>query len=86
MVLCKGAKFREYQTMSGSDEPTVTGEIVENKKMSDMYGIKNLSAKMWIASYDDGHKKQLLQNMGTIVSDDLKLDFGNGLFAHKKVS
>ena len=86
MVLCKGAKFREYQTMSGSDEPIVTGEIVENKKMSDLYGIKNLSAKMWIASYDDGHKKQLLQNMGTIVSDDLKLDFGNGLFAHKKVS
>ena len=85
IVLCKGAKFRAYHTIYDSDEPAITGEIVENKKMAGVFGVKNNSDKVWIASYGDGRVKQLVRGAGSVLEDDLKLDFGNGRIASKKV-
>ena len=84
MVMCKGAKIRAYQS-TDSDDPIVTGEVVENTKRPGMMGVKNLSSRLWIASYDDGRRKELTENSGTILSDDLRIDFGSGLRASKKV-
>ena len=85
MVMCDGAKIREFHTDPDSDEPAIVGEIVENKKMKGVFGIKNMSSKMWIAKRSDGSTKQLTAGTGTALTDDLKLDFGNGRTASKKV-
>lgn len=84
MVMCKGARIRAYQTETGDrsrgdeDSPAVTGEVVENKKSTGVYGVKNLSDGTWVAKYGDSRRKEISNGQGTVLTQDLVLEFGHG--------
>jgi serine/threonine protein kinase len=74
----EGCKLYECDTVRLSDDfNKVTGEVIENKIHRGVFGIKNLSDKVWKAKMPNGEFKDINPNGGFPIWNGLEIDFGD---------
>ncbi len=77
--LYPGLKLYRCYTEDEEDYETVTGEVIENKEHKGMFGIKNLSDKVWKAKFPDNEIHEVKPEYGVPIWKGLLIDFGNGI-------
>jgi hypothetical protein len=74
----EGCKLYECDTVRLSDDfNKVTGEVIENKIHRGVFGVKNLSDKVWKAKMPNGEFKDINPNGGFPIWNGLEIDFGD---------
>lgn len=79
--LYPGLKLYRCYTENEDDYETITGEVIENKTKKGMFGIKNLSAKIWKAKFPDHSVREVKPQGGLPIWGGLIIDFGDGIGA-----
>ncbi len=79
--LYPGLKLYRCYTENEDDFDTITGEVIENRNRKGMYGIKNLSKKVWKAKFPDNSIRDVAPGGGVPIWIGLQIDFGDGIGA-----
>lgn len=56
---------------------TISAEIQKHPNFQDVFGLKNLSSKIWTVILPSGKQTQVYPNMNVTVQNGLKINFGN---------
>ncbi len=78
MALYKGRKLYHDQVIDQGSEKfsDVVGEVVENKIVAGLMGLKNLSGATWTVTYDGQPPKEVPDGKGTALADNMTIQFG----------
>lgn len=76
IVLCPGKNITELHTDDG-DYTKIVGTVVQNKNNSKLWGVRNVSEKLWIIILPNGEEKTIIQNEVVPVLKDVIITFGN---------
>lgn len=77
IFLLPQTKIYECHTNPNSDNyEFITGDVVQNKNNSALWGIKNLSNNVWNIKMPDGKAKTIGNNFVVPIFKDVEIDFG----------
>ncbi len=80
VVMFPGQRMYNFHTKTGSEDfTTVTGEVIQNKNNSALWGLKNLSVDVWITTMPDGTSRNVKNNEVVPIYKDVKIAFAGGL-------
>lgn len=78
VMLCPAKKIYLCHTdMDSDDYLTVSGEVIQSKSDKGIWGIRNLSDKVWYMLYPDNTQKLVKKNEVVLIANGLKINFGN---------
>lgn len=76
VLLAAGTKLYKHHTDGGHDMETVVGEVVQNPKAPDVWGIRNLSKENWTYIKADGTQIPIEEGRSATIARNVKIDFG----------
>ncbi len=80
IVMYPGQKIYSFHTrLHSEDFTTVAGEVIQNKNNPNLWGLRNLSADVWIYTMPDGTTKNINNNEVVPAFKDVKVLFAGGL-------
>jgi serine/threonine protein kinase len=81
IVLYPGMKIYGNHLGTADNFDIVIGEVVQNKKNPSLWGIKNLTDKIWQVTTQDGNMKSIIEERVVPVFTGIKVSFGRGITA-----
>ncbi|MDQ0885027.1 serine/threonine protein kinase [Paenibacillus sp. V4I9] len=76
IALFPGKNITEWHAYDGNYSKIV-GSVVQNKSNPNLWGIRNVSDKLWLVNYPNGEEKTVKQNEVIPVLKDICISFGN---------
>lgn len=76
VLLQKGAKLYSHHISGDYDMNTVVGEVVQNPKNPNLWGIRNDSKDNWTYIRPDGRQIPVASGRSAGIAKDVKIDFG----------